>query len=35
MTSSTTDGSYKAGQLIHIQVNFSEPVTVGGTRSSN
>ncbi|WP_189608066.1 beta strand repeat-containing protein [Saccharospirillum salsuginis] len=31
VTSSTTDGSYKAGDAISIQVNFSEAVTVTGT----
>lgn len=31
VTSSTTNGSYKAGSTISIQVNFSENVTVTGT----
>ena len=31
VTSSTANGSYKAGQSISIQVNFSESVTVTGT----
>ena len=31
VTSSTTDGSYKAGQTISIQVAFNEAVTVTGT----
>ena len=31
VTSSTADGSYKAGATVSIQVNFSEPVTVTGT----
>src|SRR5205823_2275245 len=31
VTSSTTNGAYKAGQTISIQINFSEPVTVTGT----
>jgi hypothetical protein len=30
-TSSTANGSYKSGQSISIQVNFSESVTVTGT----
>ncbi len=31
VSSSNTDGAYNAGETIHIQVNFSEPVTVTGT----
>ena len=31
VTSSLSNGSYKAGQVIPIQVNFSENVTVSGT----
>src|SRR5439155_1076538 len=31
VNSSTADGSYKAGDVIAVQVNFSEPVTVTGT----
>jgi hypothetical protein len=31
VTSSATNGSYKSGQSISIQVNFSEAVTVTGT----
>jgi hypothetical protein len=31
VTSSTANGSYRAGQTISIQVNFSEAVTVSGT----
>ncbi len=31
VTSSTADGSYKAGDVIAVQVNFSEAVTVTGT----
>ena len=31
VTSSTADGSYKAGATVSIQVDFSEPVTVTGT----
>ena len=31
VSSSTSDGSYKAGSVISIQVNFSESVTVTGT----
>ncbi|WP_207429042.1 YDG domain-containing protein [Pedobacter sp. SYSU D00535] len=31
VTSSTANGSYKAGDVISIQVNFSEAVTVTGT----
>ncbi|MEJ2043084.1 MAG: cadherin-like domain-containing protein, partial [Reinekea sp.] len=31
VTSPTADGSYKAGEAISIQVNFSEAVTVTGT----
>ncbi len=31
VTSSSSDGAYKAGQTIHVQVDFSEPVTVTGT----
>ena len=31
VTATNPNGSFKAGQVIHIQVNFSEPVTVGGT----
>ena len=31
VTSSTADGSYKAGATVSIQVNFSENVTVTGT----
>ena len=31
VTSSTADGSYKAGAAVSIQVNFSESVTVTGT----
>ena len=31
VSSSTADGSYKAGATVSIQVNFSEPVTVTGT----
>ena len=31
MTASNLNGAYKAGQTIHVQVNFSEPVTVSGT----
>ena len=31
VNSSTSDGSYKSGQTISIQVNFSENVTVTGT----
>lgn len=31
VTSSKTNGSYKAGEVISIQVNFSEAVTVTGT----
>ena len=31
MSASNADGAYKAGQTIHVQVNFSEPVTVTGT----
>ena len=31
MTASNANGSYKAGQTIHVQVNFTEPVTVTGT----
>ena len=34
VTASNANGSYKAGQTIHVQVNFSEPVNVTGTRSS-
>lgn len=30
VTSSTSDGSYGAGQTINVQVNFSEPVIVTG-----
>src|SRR5205814_3166348 len=31
VSSSTADGSYKAGDPISVQVNFSENVTVTGT----
>ena len=31
VTASDVNGSYKAGQTIHVQVNLSEPVTVTGT----
>ena len=31
VTASNANGSYKAGQTIHVQVNFSEPVNVTGT----
>lgn len=31
VTSSTPDGAYNAGDVINIQVNFSESVTVSGT----
>jgi hypothetical protein len=31
VTSSTSNGSYRSGQVIPIQVNFSENVTVSGT----
>ena len=31
MSASNANGAYKAGQTIHVQVNFSEPVTVTGT----
>ena len=31
VTSGTADGSYKAGDVIAVQVNFSEAVTVTGT----
>lgn len=31
VTSSTTNGSYRAGQSINVQVSFSESVTVTGT----
>ncbi len=31
VTASNADGAYKAGQTIHVQVNFSEPVNVTGT----
>ncbi len=31
VTATNADGAYKAGQTIHVQVNFSEPVTVTGT----
>ncbi|MES2941186.1 MAG: SwmB domain-containing protein, partial [Pseudomonadota bacterium] len=31
VTSSTTNGGYKAGDVISVQVNFSEAVTVTGT----
>src|SRR5439155_1415821 len=31
VSSSTANGSYKAGDTIAVTVNFSEPVTVGGT----
>ena len=30
VTASNPNGSYNAGQVIHIQVNFAEPVTVTG-----
>ncbi len=30
VTASNPDGSYKAGQTIHIQVNFDEPIDVSG-----
>jgi hypothetical protein len=31
VTSSTPDGAYRAGQMVSIQVSFSDPVTVTGT----
>ena len=31
VTASNLNGAYKAGQTIHVQVNFSEPVNVTGT----
>src|SRR5207249_3665349 len=31
VTASTANGSYKAGDVVAVQVNFSEPVTVTGT----
>src|SRR5207247_2304553 len=31
VTSSSADGSYKAGAVIPVQVTFAEPVTVTGT----
>ncbi|MEY4722510.1 MAG: hypothetical protein RLZZ324_23, partial [Candidatus Parcubacteria bacterium] len=31
VTSSTSNGAYRAGQVVSIQVNFSEAVTVTGT----
>jgi len=31
VTASNANGSYKAGQTIHVQVSFSEPVTVTGS----
>ncbi|HTZ05868.1 MAG TPA: hypothetical protein VMB53_08935, partial [Gaiellaceae bacterium] len=31
VTASNTDGSYSAGSVIHVQVGFSEPVTVTGS----
>ena len=31
VTASNANGSYKAGQTIHVQVDFSEPVNVTGT----
>ena len=31
VTASNADGAYKAGQTIHVQVNFSEPVNVTGS----
>ena len=31
MTASNANGAYRAGQAIHVQVAFSEPVTVTGT----
>ena len=31
VTASNGDGSYKAGQVIHVQVGFSEPVNVTGS----
>ena len=31
MTATTADGSYKAGDIVHVPVGFSENVTVTGT----
>ena len=31
VTATDANGAYKAGQTIHVQVNFSEPVVVTGT----